>query len=345
MMSKVTSTDIVLSHIYINVTFLMIYGTMWAFDMKFDAGFFTLSYVLLSYTRQSCVNFFNFAIRDLLHYMAAQKRIRVFLLLDESERDNRLLSTSIKDILEINKIDDNSINRTSEVICNLKPAQWEQNGKFSLKNIIFNAHPGDLMCIIGPVGSGKSSLLQTLTGEITYFEGKVRLYGSFCYVPQESSRVNLARALYHDADIYLLDDPLSAVDAKVAKHLFEKSIKEYLRDKICILVTHQIQFLQDSTTIIVLDNGEMIQIGTKEELIVSSPIFAQLLVDINQHEQGQPSDSFSNQQSIVKPINSEKEDPDEEDNSLLPKSLETKQQGTMNWNVYISYLRAGIGLL
>ncbi|CAF3541135.1 unnamed protein product, partial [Rotaria sp. Silwood2] len=152
-------------------------------------------------------------------------------------------------------------------------------------------------------------------------------------------------ALYHDADIYLLDDPLSAVDAKVAKHLFEKSIKEYLRDKICILVTHQIQFLQDSTTIIVLDNGEMIQIGTKEELIVSSPIFAQLLVDINQHEQGQPSDSFSNQQSIVKPINSEKEDPDEEDNSLLPKSLETKQQGTMNWNVYISYLRAGIGLL
>ncbi|CAF3088983.1 unnamed protein product [Rotaria sp. Silwood2] len=188
MMSKVTSTDIVLSHIYINVTFLMIYGTMWAFDMKFDAGFFTLSYVLLSYTRQSCVNFFNFAIRDLLHYMAAQKRIRVFLLLDESERDNRLLSTSIKDILEINKIDDNSINRTSEVICNLKPAQWEQNGKFSLKNIIFNAHPGDLMCIIGPVGSGKSSLLQTLTGEITYFEGKVRLYGSFCYVPQESCK-------------------------------------------------------------------------------------------------------------------------------------------------------------
>ncbi|CAF5085011.1 unnamed protein product, partial [Rotaria sp. Silwood1] len=60
------------------------------------------------------------------------------------------------------------------------------NGEILLKNVIFDAHPGDFICIIGPVGSGKSSLLQTLTGEITYFDGKVRLYGSFCYVPQES---------------------------------------------------------------------------------------------------------------------------------------------------------------
>ncbi|CAF4260661.1 unnamed protein product, partial [Rotaria sordida] len=70
----------------------------------------------------------------------------------------------------------------------------------------------------------------------------------------QKARVNMARALYHDADIYLLDDPLSAVDTKVSKHLFDKSIKYYLRDKICILVTHQIQFLQDATKIIVLDN-------------------------------------------------------------------------------------------
>ncbi len=81
----------------------------------------------------------------------------------------------------------------------------------------------------------------------------------------------MARALYRDADIYLLDDPLSAVDVKVSKHLFDKwikwsvrndkqwylycrSIKSYLKNKICILVTHQIQFLQDATKIIVLDN-------------------------------------------------------------------------------------------
>ncbi|CAF2915966.1 unnamed protein product, partial [Rotaria sp. Silwood2] len=277
------------------------------------------------------------------------------------------------------------------------------NGKFSLKNIFFDAHPGDLICIIGPVGCGKSSLLQTLTGEITYFDGKVRLYGSFCYVPQESwifslsvknnilfgkeyndrlfqrvvhataldtdfvqlshgantlvgdqgvmlsggqkARVNMARALYRDADIYLLDDPLSAVDAKVSKHLFEKSIKKYLHDKICILVTHQIQFLQDSKKIIVLDNGEMIQIGTYEELLVFSSTFAQLLEDINQHQQEQQSISLSDQQSIVDSINSEKNKADEEDINKLPKNLETKQEGTVNLNVYVSYLQAGVGVI
>ncbi|CAF3680029.1 unnamed protein product [Rotaria sordida] len=399
-----TCIETVLSNSYISIIFLMMYGTMWLLDMKFDTRIFTLSYVLINYTRQSCISYFNFAIHDLLHYMAAQKRIRRFLLLNESERDNRLLSTS--SFKEIDKIDENSIQRKSQVICNLKQAQWEKNGKFSLKNMVFDAYPGDLICIIGPVGSGKSSLLQTLTGEITYFEGKVRLYGSFCYVPQESwifsstvknnilfgkkynyklfqrvvhataldidfvqlphgentlvgdqgvmlsggqkARVNMARALYHDADIYLLDDPLSAVDTKVSKHLFDKSIKYYLRDKICILVTHQIQFLQDATKIIVLDNGEIVQMGTYEELLVSSSSFAQLLEDINQHEQQQQQQqpaSLLNQQSMIGSINSEKDNVEEEDINSLPKNAETKQKGTVKVNVYVSYLRAGIGVI
>ncbi|CAF4578087.1 unnamed protein product [Rotaria sp. Silwood2] len=401
-----TCIEMVLSQSYISITFLMMYGTMWLFDMKFDTRVFTLSYILLNYTRQSCINYFNFAIRDLLNYMAAQKRIRTFLLFDESERDYRLLSTSFNDIVEIDKVDENLIKRTSEVICNLKQAQWEKNGKFLLKNIIFDAHPGDLICIIGPVGSGKSSLLQTLTGEITYFDGKVRLYGSFCYVPQESwifsssvknnilfgkkynsklfqrvarataldtdfvqlshgentlvgdqgvmlsggqkARVNIARALYRDADIYLLDDPLSAVDAKVSKHLFDKSIKHYLRDKIRILVTHQIQFLQNATKIIVLDNGEMVQMGTYEELLVSSPLFAQLLEDINQHEQEQEQQqpiSLLNQQSMIASINSENDNVDEENINSLTQNLETKQEGTVKWNVYVLYIRSGIGVI
>ncbi|CAF1354990.1 unnamed protein product [Rotaria sordida] len=396
-----TCIETVLSNSYISIIFLMMYGTMWSLNMKFDTRIFTLSYVLINYTRQSCISYFNFAIHDLLHYMAAQKRIRRFLLLNESERDNRLLSTS--SFKEIDKIDENSIQRKSQVICNLKQAQWEKNGKFSLKNIILDAYPSDLICIIGPVGSGKSSLLQTLTGEITYFDGKVRLYGSFCYVPQElwifsstvkndilfgkkynyklfqrvvhataldidfvqlphgenslvgdqgvmlsggqKARVNMARALYHDADIYLLDDPLSAVDAKVSKHLFDKSIKYYLRDKICILVTHQIQFLQDATKIIVLDNGEMVQMGTYEELLVSSSSFAQLLEDINQHEQQQQPAFLLNQQSMIGSINSEKDNVEEEDINSLPKNAETKQKGTVKVNVYVSYLRAGIGVI
>ena len=52
----------------------------------------------------------------------------------------------------------------------------------------------------------------------------------------------MARALYSNSDIYLLDDPLSAVDSKVARLLFENGIKGLLRKKIVILVTHLIHF-------------------------------------------------------------------------------------------------------
>lgn len=59
--------------------------------------------------------------------------------------------------------------------------------------------------------------------------------------------------MYRDVDIYLLDDPLSAVDTRVAKRLFEDCINGYLKDKTRILVTHQIQFLKNADGIICLD--------------------------------------------------------------------------------------------
>ena len=68
----------------------------------------------------------------------------------------------------------------------------------------------------------------------------------------QKARVNLARALYIDADIYLLDDPLSAVDMHVGRHLFDKAINSYLRGKIRVLVTHQLQYLKDVDQILIL---------------------------------------------------------------------------------------------
>lgn len=72
-----TSIDTILSHSYISITSLLIFGTMWSLNMSFDIRMFTVSYVILTYTQQSSVNYFNYAIRDLLNYMAAEKRIRV----------------------------------------------------------------------------------------------------------------------------------------------------------------------------------------------------------------------------------------------------------------------------
>ncbi|XP_064615566.1 ATP-binding cassette sub-family C member 4-like [Liolophura sinensis] len=68
----------------------------------------------------------------------------------------------------------------------------------------------------------------------------------------QRARVSLARALYMDADVYLLDDPLSAVDAEVGRHIFEKVIMGYLRDKPRILVTHQLQYLTVADEILIL---------------------------------------------------------------------------------------------
>jgi ATP-binding cassette subfamily C (CFTR/MRP) protein 4 len=63
-----------------------------------------------------------------------------------------------------------------------------------------------------------------------------------------------ARAVYRNADIYLMDDPLSAVDTHVGKHLFEECIKTHLRKKTRILVTHQLQYIKDADLVVILNN-------------------------------------------------------------------------------------------
>ena len=95
---------------------------------------------------------------------------------------------------------------------------------------------------------------QFLQGDITMVGDRgVSLSGG------QRARINLARAIYKQADIYLLDDPLSAVDTRVARHLYGKCITEYLHGKTRILVTHQLQFLKRADHIIVLDRVSNIE--------------------------------------------------------------------------------------
>jgi ABC-type multidrug transport system fused ATPase/permease subunit len=66
---------------------------------------------------------------------------------------------------------------------------------------------------------------------------------------------SFARALYSDADIYLLDDPLSAVDALVGDIIFHQGIKKFLKGKTVLLVTHQVQYLKDCDSIAIIESG------------------------------------------------------------------------------------------
>lgn len=105
----------------------------------------------------------------------------------------------------------------------------------------------------------------------------------------QKARVNLARAIYKEADIYLLDDPLSAVDTNVGKHIFEKCIEEFLVNKICVLVTHQLQYLTNVQHVVLLNVGKVVAQGTfrtlqksNKELFTHTQVENELVVDFSQ---------------------------------------------------------------
>lgn len=96
----------------------------------------------------------------------------------------------------------------------------------------------------------------------------------------QKQRVSIARSVYNDADIYLLDDPLSAVDAHVGKHIFDNVICTLLKKKTIVLVTHQLQYLHDVDNIVVLsDDGRISQQGKFNTLISQEGSSFQLMME------------------------------------------------------------------
>uniref|UniRef100_A0A669CI97 ATP binding cassette subfamily C member 12 n=1 Tax=Oreochromis niloticus TaxID=8128 RepID=A0A669CI97_ORENI len=95
----------------------------------------------------------------------------------------------------------------------------------------------------------------------------------------QKQRISLARAVYSNKDIFLLDDPLSAVDAHVGKHIFEECIKKELQGKSVVLVTHQLQYLEFCDDILVLEDGEIREAGNHETLMNASGRYAQLITN------------------------------------------------------------------
>ncbi|KAF2351830.1 ABC transporter type 1 transmembrane domain [Trinorchestia longiramus] len=93
----------------------------------------------------------------------------------------------------------------------------------------------------------------------------------------QKARVNLARAVYLEGDVVLLDDPLSAVDTVVGRHLFRRCIRTHLRSKAVILVTHQLQYIRAADNILVLKEGRCEAVGTYNQLVNKGLDFTSLL--------------------------------------------------------------------
>ncbi|KAJ4953108.1 hypothetical protein NE237_029940 [Protea cynaroides] len=93
----------------------------------------------------------------------------------------------------------------------------------------------------------------------------------------QKQRIQLARALYQDADIYLLDDPFSAVDAHTATSLFNEYVMGALSGKTILLVTHQVDFLPAFDSVLLMFDGEILHAAPYYQLLASSREFQELV--------------------------------------------------------------------
>ncbi|XP_047989436.1 multidrug resistance-associated protein 1 isoform X3 [Leguminivora glycinivorella] len=96
----------------------------------------------------------------------------------------------------------------------------------------------------------------------------------------QKQRVSLARAVYYDADTYFLDDPLSAVDSHVGKHIFDKVLgpNGLLKDKTRLWVTHNVSYLAQTNLVVVLKEGEISEVGSYQQLLEKKGAFAEFLL-------------------------------------------------------------------
>ncbi|CAF4848492.1 unnamed protein product [Pieris macdunnoughi] len=262
---------------------------------------------------------------------------------------------------------------------------WGDTPEPILKNINLQVPKGHLVAVVGAVGSGKSSLLSALLGEMYKTSGRINTFGSFAYVPQQAwiqnatlqdnilfgnsldkgkynnvinmcalkpdfemlpggdqteigekginlsggqkQRVSLARAVYCDADNYFLDDPLSAVDSHVGKHIFDKVIgpNGLLQNKTRVWVTHQVSYLAQTDLVVVLRDGEVSEVGTYQQLLEKKGAFAEFLLNhLSDAERTSPEELDEIKQDLESKLGSEFQNKLQRARSLSESASETE---------------------
>ncbi|KAK8014355.1 ABC transporter family protein [Apiospora arundinis] len=289
---------------------------------------------------------------------------------------------------------------------------------FSLENINLKIGRGRLIAIIGPVGSGKTSILSAMMGEMTMTSGKV-VWGSkyaicaqqawvynatvkenilfgqpldgdrylqvlrFCSLERDldllthgdatmvgekgvvlsggqKQRISLARGLYSRAEVLLLDDPLSAVDAHVGRDILEKGIcGDLAAGRTRVLCTHDTRLLQRCDGVLWMDQGRIRGLDHYENLMAYEPDFASLVKrqeeaaksSAAEHEAAHASSTESQPPEIRLKITTalanpeeaqsheakKEEKPDDIDNTLMQE--EDRAVQSVPWKVYSSFIK------
>ncbi|KAM3082917.1 ATP-binding cassette glutathione S-conjugate transporter ycf1 [Clarireedia jacksonii] len=237
---------------------------------------------------------------------------------------------------------------------------WDRHADRNvLEDINFSANKGELTCIVGRVGAGKSSFLQVLLGDLWKVKGQVTVHGQIAYVAQQpwimnasvkenilfghrydpnfyektvkacaltedfaqlpdgdetevgergislsggqKARLTLARAVYARADIYLLDDCLSAVDQHVGRHLIENVLGSsgLLSGKTRILATNSIPVLKEANFICLLRDSKIIERGTYDQAIARRGEIANLINTSENRDTSAESEATSDSSTIL----------------------------------------------
>ncbi|XP_058044805.1 ATP-binding cassette sub-family C member 5 isoform X3 [Ahaetulla prasina] len=298
------------------------------------------------------------------------------------------------------------------------PSPEEENQRIQLANVrlqkvLYNVdleiEKGKLVGICGSVGSGKTSLISAILGQMTLLEGSIAVDGNFAYVAQQAwilnstlrdnilfgkefeeerynmvlndcclrpdlailpngdlteigdrganlsggqrQRISLARALYSDKSIFILDDPLSALDAHVGNHIFNSAIRKHLKSKTVLFITHQLQYLVDCDEVIFMKEGCITERGSHEDLMNLNGDYAAIFnslqlgetphIEVNLKKTANTSlkklPEKGNKTSSVKKEKVVKK----EEVQLM--QMEEKGKGSVPWSVYWVYIQAAGG--
>ncbi|KAG7963324.1 hypothetical protein I3843_09G112700 [Carya illinoinensis] len=171
----------------------------------------------------------------------------------------------------------------------------------------------------------------------------------------QKQRVSMARAVYSNSDVYIFDDPLSALDAHVARQVFNSCVKEELRGKTRVLVTNQLHFLPQVDRIILVSEGMVKEDGTFEELSKNGVLFQKLMENAGEMEEqeAEKEDGIKYDQKSSKPASGGLENDLKKDTSYNKKGKgqksvlikqEERETGVVSWGILMRYKNALGGL-
>lgn len=321
----------------------------------------------------------------------------------EADQDQGKTKKQIKDDAKAEKVRKKSQGKdkdasNSEADSNSVTVEREP---FKLKNVNLNIGKDELVAVIGTVGSGKSSLLAALAGDMRRTDGTVTMGATRAFCPQyawiqnatakeniifgtefdrewynqvvdacalradfdmlpagdqteigergitvsggQKQRFNIARAIYFNSGIVLLDDPLSAVDAHVGRHIMDNAICGLLKGKCRILATHQLWVLNRVDRIIWMQDGKIEALDTFDNLMAQSADFRQLMATTAMEDKQEEEEHVNDDEIEEERKEAKKRKKQQKAAALM--QAEERATDSVSWGVWVAYVRAAGSIL